>query len=90
MRNETIYRKYFDGELVVIHSLGDGKEYTGVIKGIAIEQPGPARIYIVASELAGEYSCLTIPAACIRDYFDEAGDIKDERHIPNFRLRQVV
>ncbi len=64
--------KFYDGQQVTIHSLGDGNEYQGIIRGIAVNDT-LMPIYIIemldrpyAEEYDYPFSCYTVPACCIR------------------------
>lgn len=56
---------------VTVHSLGDGHEYSGIIKGISefrSESGMPGR-YIVECSYAQEhfgYPCFSVPEGCVR------------------------
>lgn len=65
---------YQNNDAVIIHSIGDGKHYCGIIKGISVNHNynvnvSPASIYIV--ELVDEivpdcpFKFVTMPAACL-------------------------
>jgi hypothetical protein len=70
--------QFHQDEQVTIHSLGSTMpdEYRGIIKGISVNDVGPAAIYIVqmcASPLSLGYpfTHATFPAACLRSGWDE-------------------
>jgi hypothetical protein len=58
---------YIDGEQVIIHSLGDEKEYLGIIRGI-ISKCNDIISYIVEVDIDDEYqySVRPIPEYCIK------------------------
>lgn len=65
--------RYQEGDMVIMHSLGkelEGREFLGRIQGIAVDHDGPSCIYIVQNEMdrlpEQKYSCVTMPAACLR------------------------
>ena len=62
---------FAEGDNVIVHSIGDGKEYRAIVRGVSIDYGiNPATIYILE---AGDkidpdypYSHYTMPEACLR------------------------
>ena len=63
---------YMESQRVTVHSLGSTAPgtYRGIVRGISIDMPGPAKIYIIEMwdpiEIGSGYTCVTMPAACLR------------------------
>jgi hypothetical protein len=68
---------YIDGEQVIIHSLGDNKEYIGIIRGI-ISNCNDIVSYIVEVDIDDDYqySARTMPEHCIKP-MPEANEYKN-------------
>jgi hypothetical protein len=67
-------KPYKNNDAVIIHSIGDGKHYRGVIKGISVDHNAfnkihPASIYIIEAfdKIDPTYSFdhIAMPAACL-------------------------
>ncbi len=63
---------YFaDGDNVIVHKIGDGKEYRAIVRGVSIDYGiNPATIYILETvdkiDSDYPYSHCTMPEACLR------------------------